>query len=145
MSVKVLSGSRFKQLYTHREPVRHWLLSLHSSIPSVRRFLILARPLSEASYRRGHGDNRSGFLATAYPWVGYGYDARSPTAEWSALATGVVRKLNAHRPWVTKDPRMALTLHAWAQILGTQNPARGGVVCVVTYRHPLAFASSMLK
>ena len=47
--------------------------------------------------------------------------------------------------FVTKDPRLALTLHAWNPLLDTKDPLNIGVVCVVTYRHPLSFASSMLK
>jgi len=84
-------------------------------------------------------------LAKAYPWVGYGYSARAPPIEWSKRAASVVDKLDAHRPWVTKDPRLALTVHAWIPLLEAQNPSENGVLCVVTYRHPLSFASSMLK
>ena len=57
----------------------------------------------------------------------------------------MVERLNVHRPWVTKDPRWALTLHAWTPLLDTKDPLKIGVLCVVTYRHPLSFASSMLK
>ena len=93
----------------------------------------------------GQSVERASVLAKSYPWAGYGYSARAPPTEWSERAASVVKKLDAHRPWVTKDPRLALTVHAWMPLLDTQNPLSSGVLCVVTYRHPLSFASSMLK
>jgi len=73
-------------------------------------------------------------------WIGYGFD---PTKEAikvdkSLEAKEIVQKLNARRPWVTKDPRMCLLADEWMRLLDAP-------VCVITHRDPVDLAHSMTK
>ena len=52
-------------------------------------------------------------------------------------AKAIVENLNAHRPWVTKDPRMCLVASEWMELLDA--PA-----CVIVHREPLSIANSMM-
>ncbi|EOD07169.1 hypothetical protein EMIHUDRAFT_97003 [Emiliania huxleyi CCMP1516] len=72
-------------------------------------------------------------------WVAYGFDADKPATKVhsTAEAKGVVAKLNAQRPWVTKDPRMSLVASEWVELLDA--PA-----CVIVHREPLSIANSMM-
>ena len=52
-------------------------------------------------------------------------------------AKAIVENLNAHRLWVTKDPRMCLVASEWMELLDA--PA-----CVIVHREPLSIANSMM-
>jgi hypothetical protein len=51
-------------------------------------------------------------------------------------ARGVVGRLDPHRPWMIKDPRLCLLLPIW-------RPALDRPVCVLIYRHPLEVVRSL--
>jgi glycogenin glucosyltransferase len=72
-------------------------------------------------------------------WVAYGFDASKAATKVASMAEaqGVVAKLNAQRPWVTKDPRMSLLTSEWMELLDA--PA-----CVIVHREPLSIANSMM-
>jgi len=76
-------------------------------------------------------------------WTGYGYDS-SRITELHATKFGIevkkiIDKLNEHRPWFTKDPRMCLMFDRWKEHLDA--PA-----CLVVYRHPVVLAKrSMVR
>ena len=60
-------------------------------------------------------------------------DARNRFCE---SAAPVLLELDAHEPWVVKDPRLCLTLPFWRPLLETP-------ICVLVYRHPLEVARSL--
>jgi len=72
-------------------------------------------------------------------WVAYGFDGAKPAARVheSAEARGIVDKLNARRPWVTKDPRMCLVADEWMPLLDAP-------LCLIVHREPLSVANSMM-
>jgi len=72
-------------------------------------------------------------------WVAYGFEATKPATKVAAMAEAqaVVATLNAQRPWVTKDPRMALVTAEWMELLNAP-------VCVIVHREPLSLANSMM-
>ena len=76
-------------------------------------------------------------------WIAYGFDAAHKGAGHSGAvhemkeAKAIVENLNAHRPWVTKDPRMCLVASEWMELLDA--PA-----CVIVHREPLSIANSMM-
>merc|ERR1719238_1865398 len=72
-------------------------------------------------------------------WVAYGFDGEraAKKVHESAEAKAIVAKLNAKRPWVTKDPRMCLVAHEWMSILDAP-------LCVIVHREPLSVANSMM-
>lgn len=51
-------------------------------------------------------------------------------------AQGIISQLDAHLPWVLKDPRLCLTLPLWRPLLDTP-------VCILPYRSPLEIARSI--
>lgn len=89
---------------------------------------------------------RSGTPASAHPsatipaFVGFGFDPAVGTPlNRSSAARAALAKLEAHRPWATKDPRLTLLAAEWLTMLDRD------AVCVLTVRHPLEFASTMLR
>jgi len=72
-------------------------------------------------------------------WVAYGFDGNKPAAKVqdSAAAKGIVAKLDAQRPWVTKDPRMCLVADEWMPLLDAP-------LCLIVHREPLSVANSMM-
>jgi glycogenin glucosyltransferase len=72
-------------------------------------------------------------------WVGYGFEAERAAQKINetSAARGIVARLNEHRPWVTKDPRMCLVAEEWMQLLDAP-------VCVIVHRSPLSVANSMM-
>ncbi len=73
-------------------------------------------------------------------WVAYGFErVKGVETEASKQArTAIIQRLNARRPWVTKDPRMALLAPEWIPDL--ESP-----VCVIVHRDPLAAADSIMQ
>lgn len=57
-------------------------------------------------------------------------------AGFESQARTIVQRLDAHRPWAIKDPRLCLTLPVW-------RPAMPELVCVIAHRAPLAVARSL--
>jgi spore maturation protein CgeB/GT2 family glycosyltransferase len=57
-------------------------------------------------------------------------------AAFTEQARLIVHKLDAHRPWVLKDPRMCLLLPLWRDLLEAP-------ICVYIYRSPLQVAQSL--
>ena len=57
-------------------------------------------------------------------------------AEYSALATDIVMRLDAHRPWFVKEPRLCALFPVWRDVL--EMP-----VCVHVCRNPLEVADSL--
>ena len=55
---------------------------------------------------------------------------------FSAQARAIVAELDAHRPWLLKDPRLCVLFPLWRELL--RDP-----VCVLIYRHPLHVAQSV--
>ena len=73
-------------------------------------------------------------------WVAYGFDTAKPVSariHESSEAKGIVEKLNAQRPWVTKDPRMCLVAEEWMPLLDAP-------LCLIVHREPLSVANSMM-
>ena len=72
-------------------------------------------------------------------WVAYGFDAAKPTTKVHEMAEaqGIVKKLDAQRPWVTKDPRMCLVADEWMPLLDAP-------LCLIVHREPLSVANSMM-
>jgi len=72
-------------------------------------------------------------------WVAYGFDsAKAATrVHETAEAKAIVHKLNAQRPWVTKDPRMCLLADEWMPLLDAP-------MCIIVHREPLSVANSMM-
>lgn len=50
----------------------------------------------------------------------------------------LILNMDAHRPWVMKDPRLCITLPYWKPLLEVP-------VCVIVYRNPLETAESLHK
>ena len=57
-------------------------------------------------------------------------------AEYRALAADIVMKLDAHRPWFVKDPRLCALFPIWREALETP-------VCLHIVRNPLEVAESL--
>jgi len=73
-------------------------------------------------------------------FVGYGFDGMQRGAiNEMPEARAIVSRLNAHRPWLVKDPRLSLVASEWLRLLDHK------VVCVLTVRHPLDFANTMMR
>merc|ERR1719465_132313 len=72
-------------------------------------------------------------------WVAYGFDAAKSAARVheTDAAKNIVAKLNAKRPWVTKDPRMCLVADEWMPLLDAP-------LCLIVHREPLSVANSMM-
>jgi len=69
-----------------------------------------------------------------------GFDVdRIPAAaktRFQAKARRILTELNAHRPWVIKDPRLCILFPLWRPLL--DHP-----VCILVHRHPLEVAQSL--
>jgi len=72
-------------------------------------------------------------------WVAYGFDANKQAAKVHEKpeAKAIIGKLNAQRPWVTKDPRMCLVAEEWMPLLDAP-------MCIIVHREPLSVANSMM-
>ena len=57
-------------------------------------------------------------------------------AAFEQKARVIIQNLDAHRPWVLKDPRMCLLLSLWQPLLETP-------ICIHIYRSPLQVAQSL--
>ena len=55
---------------------------------------------------------------------------------WNAKARRIVSELDAHRPWVVKEPRFCFLLPLWRPLLEVP-------LCVHVYRHPIQVAQSL--
>ena len=90
--------------------------------------------LNDARLRDG------GANTEVHAWVGHGFTTSTgtPIANSSA-ASSIVTALDRHGAWATKDPRLSLTASEWLPLLGPK------AVCVLTVRHPLGFAFSLLR
>lgn len=75
-------------------------------------------------------------------YSGFGYEASKVSNETNRLfdyrARKVVEKLNARRPWVTKEPRLSITMRHWRPLLDAP-------LCVFLYRHPMAVTAGLLR
>jgi len=60
-----------------------------------------------------------------------------PPALWDRIKTLIIN-MDAHRPWVMKDPRLCLTLPYWKKLLEVP-------VCVIVHRDPLEIAQSLTR
>ena len=58
-------------------------------------------------------------------------------SRYAALAGDIVLKLDAHRPWFVKEPRLSALFPIWRTALETP-------ICVHVFRNPLEVASSLL-
>jgi hypothetical protein len=77
--------------------------------------------------------------ASMPPFVGLGFEpAQGTPLNASGAAKQIVAELNAHRPWAIKDPRLSLVASEWLPLLEKD------AVCVLTVRHPLDFANTMM-
>ena len=73
-------------------------------------------------------------------WVGYGFRRDSVAAHFDiSAAASIVAKLDRRGGWAIKDPRFSLTAADWLPLLGHD------AACILTVRHPLDFASTMLR
>lgn len=59
------------------------------------------------------------------------------TEEMRARRDAIIARFRGHEPWAFKDPRTLLTLEGWREALPE-------LVCVGTFRHPLAVARSLV-
>jgi hypothetical protein len=62
-------------------------------------------------------------------------EVKAVCREW---ARAIVAELDAHEPWVLKDPRLSLLLPLWLPVLNEP-------VAVIVYRNPLAVAASLAR
>jgi hypothetical protein len=73
---------------------------------------------------------------------GFGYVASAVDNATNRIfehrARKVVDKLNRHRPWVTKEPRLSVTMRHWRPLLDAP-------VCVFLYRHPMAVTAGLMR
>lgn len=58
------------------------------------------------------------------------------TAEQQHTIRNIILEMDAHRPWVMKDPRLCVTLPVWRPYLEIP-------LCVMVYRDPLEIAKSL--
>jgi len=84
---------------------------------------------------REHTVPRSGFP----DFVGFGFAVTHAATNGSAARQAVIEELDAHLPWVAKDPRLSLLASEWLAQLDQQ------AICVLTVRHPLDFANTMMR
>jgi len=95
----------------------------------------------------GHREHRLvwGLNESALAWIDRAWD-RPTDIDWSRLAEArradvlgaidfAVKTLDEHPDWVTKDPRLCLTLPLWREVI---EPA-----CIVVHRNPLEVARSL--
>ena len=59
-------------------------------------------------------------------------------AEFNRAASRLVLDLDAHRPWMLKEPRLCLLFPLWRPLLEAP-------VCIHVYRHPVEVAASLLR
>lgn len=72
-------------------------------------------------------------------WSGYLFDDTKGTPIWKQKsAIDIVRKLDLHCNWVTKDPRFGVTLHEWIPL--TLKP-----VCIILHRNKTNTVNSLVK
>ena len=75
-------------------------------------------------------------------FVGYGY---GPTQGLPLDPSPIVEILDGGgKSWATKDPRLSLTAVEWLPRL-TKDHHRPAPVCILTVRHPLGFANTMMR
>ena len=123
--VELLQSSREDDLLLHKSnPLKFW----------ERRDVV---EINEQRIRQG---TPSVANINAFPsFVGYGFvPASGLSLSSSELAHNVVKRLDQHRPWATKDPRLSLPASEWLALLDKN------AICILTVRHPLAFANSMM-
>ena len=74
------------------------------------------------------------------PFVGFGFEPGfgTPIGQDEAARAALAKLVASGQPWATKDPRLSLLASEWLPLL------KADAVCVITVRHPLDFASSML-
>ena len=85
----------------------------------------------------------AGLNQTGVPsFVGYGFESAQglPLDPSSIIAT----LDGGGKSWATKDPRLSLTAPEWLPRL-TKDPRRPAPVCILTVRHPLGFANTMMR
>lgn len=58
--------------------------------------------------------------------------------EFSPRVQKIIMSLDAHRPWMVKDPRLCLLLPVWQPLLEVP-------LCIYVYRHPIQVAQSLQK
>ncbi|MBW3550708.1 MAG: sulfotransferase [Proteobacteria bacterium] len=58
--------------------------------------------------------------------------------EFQDRAAQLVLEMDAHRPWLVKEPRLCLLFPLWRRVLEVP-------VCIHIFRHPVEVASSLLK
>ena len=84
------------------------------------------------------GLNRTGVPS----FVGYGFE---PTQGLPLDPSSIIATLDGSgKSWATKDPRLSLTASEWLPRL-TKDHRRPAPVCILTVRHPLGFASTMMR
>ena len=75
-------------------------------------------------------------------FVGYGFE---PAQGLPLDPSPVLAALDGSgKSWATKDPRLSLTASEWLSHL-TSDRTRPPPVCVLTVRHPLGFANTMMR
>ena len=84
------------------------------------------------------GLNRTGVPS----FVGYGFE---PTQGPKLEPSSIIATLDGcGKSWATKDPRLSLTAPEWLTRL-TKDHRRPAPVCILTVRHPLGFANTMMR
>ena len=84
------------------------------------------------------GLNRTGVPS----FVGYGFE---PTQGLPLDPSSIIATLDGSgKSWATKDPRLSLTASEWLPRL-TKDHRRPAPVCILTVRHPIGFASTMMR
>ena len=107
------------------------------------------RDVVEANQHRLHEGTRGKPFESAHlpAFVGYGFDPSvgSPLSDEVASVRDALAKLSASgKAWATKDPRLSLVAAEWLQLLDQHGAGASATACVLTVRHPLDFANSML-
>jgi len=82
---------------------------------------------------RLHGVDWAGYNPAPWPMPCYPRELPPPLL---TRLQALVFNMDAHRPWVMKDPRLCITLPYWKKLLEVP-------VCVVVHRDPLEIAESL--
>lgn len=116
-------GERSELLLEEDNPLKYWE---RQDVVQINQQLL----------RQGTTPHAADFPA----FLGYGFNRSSlKGSAHTTSISAVLTKLNANRPWVTKDPRLSLLASEWLAQMD------GDSLCVLTVRHPLDFANTMMR
>eukprot|EP00940_MAST-03C_sp_MAST-3C-sp2_P003440 g3440.t1 len=150
VSLGVWPGDRHDLVLHKRNPLKFWE---RHDVNRANQMLMRERPRQA---RANNGDREIPY------WINWGYDPSSridstDLSVFDRMSSQIVDELdvavaNTKRKgaaaWVTKDPRLCLTVSRWmttvrrkSTVTNTGDPA----ICILIYRHPALLAESMAR